>query len=321
MNTNTIINAAWSASRSRSMYENKWPEEPATRKRYEEGEQCGGCSFFAPFNADWGLCCHEKSRHHLETVFEHFTCPAYVEEGWGPHSFTEMEELHCQCGGGPFETKKIITLEAGDIHYKLTRLRDGDYYELRRSSLAIDDDYGFYMRFELYRRGKESDLNLAQIYTALKHLCGESGSSFDDWKCSFSFPFALEVRKAGKKFDYLLNVVDYRGSVEFNLRKPIAPDDEKYDKDARMKIHQPFEEEFSREEINQFIALFYGYLAGYFKSVSKYHDEFFFRFISSNHVLYGYRDGRFFEEEIESEEKFEAAIAALEEIKRKIAKK
>ena len=101
MNTNQLETERFSDPESEALFRSHWPGESATCEQYHEGKQCGSCSFFAPFNFDYGLCCHQKSRHHLETVFEHFTCPAYVHEGWGPHSFSEAPEFHCKCGGVP----------------------------------------------------------------------------------------------------------------------------------------------------------------------------------------------------------------------------
>lgn len=92
MNTNKIITSGWSNLASGDLYQAQWPHEPELLRLYRDGAQCGGCSYFAPFNSDWGLCCHPTSRHHLETVFEHFTCPSYVAEGWGSHSFAESAD-------------------------------------------------------------------------------------------------------------------------------------------------------------------------------------------------------------------------------------
>ncbi|HYE20753.1 MAG TPA: hypothetical protein VEA69_20065 [Tepidisphaeraceae bacterium] len=100
MDLNQIVTDTWSNQATKTLYESEWPDEPALREACREGEkQCGGCSFFAPFNEDWGLCANARSRHHLETVFEHFACPAFVNEGWGPHSFTDEASFHCRCGG------------------------------------------------------------------------------------------------------------------------------------------------------------------------------------------------------------------------------
>ncbi len=99
MNRNTITTDTWSNDDSKQLYELGWPDEPALKHQYESGQQCGGCSFYAEFDADYGLCCNPESRHYLETVFEHFTCPTSVQEGWGPHSFTQDSEFHCHCGG------------------------------------------------------------------------------------------------------------------------------------------------------------------------------------------------------------------------------
>src|SRR6185503_3028619 len=86
-NQNHIITDTWSNPDSERLYRAEWPDEAEVRAQYYDGAQCGGCSFFAPFNLDYGLCCNSLSRHVLETVFEHFTCPRYLSEGWGAHSF------------------------------------------------------------------------------------------------------------------------------------------------------------------------------------------------------------------------------------------
>jgi hypothetical protein len=100
-NTNRIYTTGWSNRASLKLYERGWPEEPTLMAQCKPGRQCGGCSFYAKFDADFGLCCHPHSRHCLETVFEHFTCPVYVNEGWGPHSFATDPSQHCWCWGYP----------------------------------------------------------------------------------------------------------------------------------------------------------------------------------------------------------------------------
>lgn len=98
MNRNRIVTDTWSSPASMRLYRERWPQEPQLRERAEErGEECGACSFFAPLNGEWGLCCHPRSRHFRETLFERFTCPAYVGECRGSHSFTEVRENHCRC--------------------------------------------------------------------------------------------------------------------------------------------------------------------------------------------------------------------------------
>ena len=106
LNLNNICTSKFSNDSSRLLYENEWPSEPQVAQFYNNGLQCGGCSFYAQFDGDWGLCCYKASRHCLETVFEHFTCPSFVNECWGPHSFSVDKEWHCRCGGQPLFDEK-----------------------------------------------------------------------------------------------------------------------------------------------------------------------------------------------------------------------
>ena len=248
-------------------------------------------------------------------MFEHFTCPAYVNEGWGPHSFTEMQEMHCRCGGGSVESERVIELESGDIHYKLTRMPDDEYIvAYNDNGMRIEHDWRFYWSFEDELKAKGIYLNLAQIHATLKKLCGGSGYFYDHSKGSFSFPFSLKVKKENKNFAYLFMVSDSRGSTHFNIYKLLEPDDDKYD---RRWSRKPIEGEFSKKEIYGFIMRFCGYLADSFKTIVKSYDEFFFKKVEASLILYGYKDGHFFEEGYDSREEYELAVKALEKIKRK----
>jgi len=111
MNMNTVITTGFSNPESEAIYRSSWGSEGALYEQYRNGMQCGGCSFFAPFNEDYGLCCNRKACHHTETVFEHFTCESFVREGWGPHSFSEHSEFHCKCDGKTvYETMNDIII-------------------------------------------------------------------------------------------------------------------------------------------------------------------------------------------------------------------
>ncbi len=204
--------------------------------------------------------------------------------------------------------RNVIYFELDNIHYKLTRLDDCEYHELWKRSIPIGNDYGFDMSFSLYLIRRGHHLNLAQLYTALKYLCGESGTFFDDWKSSFSFPFSLDISRENGQFAYLFRIGDYKGGLDYSIRKIVEPDDYRYD---RSVIRQPFENEFSREEINYFIAYFYHYLLGFFEAIKDRHHEFFFKQVQTNLLLFGYRNGTFFEEQYDSPEEYEQAVKAI----------
>ena len=51
-----------------------------------------------------------------------FTCPVQVNEGWGPHSFTEDTSFHCRCQGqSVYELMGliIVLLDRGDLDAEL----------------------------------------------------------------------------------------------------------------------------------------------------------------------------------------------------------
>ncbi|WP_373525502.1 hypothetical protein [Nostoc sp.] len=205
-----------------------------------------------------------------------------------------------------------VKLKRKDITYELWRLDDAEFRKLRQKSLPIKDDYMFYMHFYLSERENKNKLNLAELYVCLTHLFGDSSDWIDDWKGTFSFPLLLILEKAQGRFFYLIDIYDNRGTLYISFYRILDAEVEGYDTQI---LREPFEIEFSRQEINYFISYFYGYLEGCFESRRLLiQSEQFFKKIGSEYILYGYKDEHYFEEKYQSQSAYLAAIESLESI-------
>src|SRR5262245_56929539 len=71
------------------------------------------------------------------------------------------------------QARAIVLTVAGQV-YRLTRLGDYEFSDLRRQSIAIEEDLGFSLQFFLYLHERGEAMNFAQVQAALTHLSGES---------------------------------------------------------------------------------------------------------------------------------------------------
>lgn len=235
-------------------------------------------------------------------------------------SLSEERLVELKEGIKPSKTRgngKVIEFDIDDIHYRLTRLMDDEYVEYHRNSMPIEDNSFFEFMLITHLEEKGELLKFSEVYVALQQLCGRSSKIYDDWKSSFSFPFLFEIHKEENVFPYLLTIRNFRSSLEFKFRRILDPDDKQYDRDV---IHEPFEDEFSAEDIHKFLTFFHGYLEGYFSVIKKHYDTFFFKRVDSNLILFGYKNNEFFEEQYEDQETYHAAIEELEKYEAELKK-
>lgn len=208
------------------------------------------------------------------------------------------------------ENRSFIHFTWRENAFYLWRLRDEEYDRIRPCSLPILEDSLFLIRLFLIERDNPDRLTLPKAFLALQKLFGESSEAFDRWKGSFCFPLLLRLEKRGGNFYYLLKVYDHRGSLNVGLYRVLENGSDEYNTD---RYREPFELEFSREEINQFIGYFQGYLNVFFQTIPRESLSPFLKRIDSNWILYGYDREDIFEREFESEEEYRQAIASFEE--------
>ncbi len=200
---------------------------------------------------------------------------------------------------------KPLEIKVEDFQCRLIRLDDRRYRELRQNSLSIQGDTGFLMRLQLLQSDNGCGwLNLAEFYTVFKLRFGESGDCYDDWKSAFDFPFELEIFKGDTVYSYVLDVVNWRGTFEFNFRKVLSSEEAGFN---RMAFYQPFEAEFSAVEMNTLVAFLYSYAVGFLESIRPYSGEEFVRQVPSNLILFGFWQGQFFVRQYSDSKEFRTA--------------
>jgi hypothetical protein len=199
-----------------------------------------------------------------------------------------------------------IELQLQNIKYELWRLDDSEYRKLRQNSLDIKDDSNFFRELYFSELLSEDKLNLAELFITLTSLFGDSSDLFDQDRGSFYFPILLVIKKEINTFFYFIRIFDSRGWICYQISKLF---ENEADVDKNRIQNEPFEQEFSRQEINNFWSYIYRYITEYFHSIKlNISVEPFLKRIDSNFILYGYYDHQYFEEGYECEELYRARI-------------
>uniref|UniRef100_A0A7C3KD58 Uncharacterized protein n=1 Tax=Oscillatoriales cyanobacterium SpSt-418 TaxID=2282169 RepID=A0A7C3KD58_9CYAN len=184
---------------------------------------------------------------------------------------------------------------------ELWRLEDDEFKVLHERSLAIRMSLPVNKQQSRTNQAKPRKLTLPKAYIALEALFGEGSRLKGNPEQAFSFAFLLSIKKSSGVFYYLFEITDLRGGLSFNLYR--IADQKKYIRDCLTDTENPIENEFSSEEIRYFIQHLCSHLNRIVKKLCEIYESFepFVRCIDSERILYGYKEGDFFEIKFERE--------------------
>ncbi len=186
------------------------------------------------------------------------------------------------------------------FHCRIKRISDERYRALRSMSYPIFEQIPAFSYAKRYPDVDETPLNLAEYYAYMRIRFGESGFFYDDWKGVFSFPFEVEVVKNDRCHQYVVNVVNWRSTVELRFCKVFAGE-EGFDAST---YRQPNNDEFSNNEMKFVDGFLYGILLAYRKHHKFLEIPDFIRKIEMQSVILGYHEGQFFEKQYEDNDNF-----------------
>ena len=209
----------------------------------------------------------------------------------------------------PAKTERSLSCEYQGVRFEPRRITDQvDELYLRQRSQAIHDNYeGIYHRLTKQADRDGGRLMLSELYAALKMLFGESSSTYDEYKSSFSFPFYLDVVRDRSTFAYFLDIHNCRDSFYFSFRRILDQRDPVWPSDDRHVVRDPIEHEFTRDEMDWLISYLYSFLGCYLSERKQFWTEDFIKTVPAQLIVFGYRDGEFFEQECGDEVEYDLA--------------
>ena len=188
-----------------------------------------------------------------------------------------------------------------EIQFKVLTARE--YAHLAEKSIPIVEDFTHSMILN-YRFDANKNFGFSELYAALRVLFGESTTMYDEYKCSFGFPFHVTVNKNNEQFEYIFNFTDIKGGITFLFRKLLLTENEIEQYKTINLLREPIEKEFSETEMRYFMDEFMSLLSDIMLVYSKRHKYEFIRTNKSALFIYGYINNDFFIEYYEEEEDY-----------------
>ena len=173
--------------------------------------------------------------------------------------------------------------------------------EMKGIPISEDPDFSLYCQYH-----KDPEF-LPKIYTAFSHLTGPADNNHDSFKGGFSFQFMVDVEKGENHSKYLYWLMQYRSSMRIKLYQ-IVPKSDPRRKEVYTRATAAL---FSEEDINSFSSAFVRHMLAELASTSHTPEEFVLS-ASSNCLMYGYLDGKYFSKDYSDYTIFNAELKELE---------
>ncbi len=203
--------------------------------------------------------------------------------------------------------RATITKGTGDINPQTAR----EYYDLWQNSRAVREDFDslFWVDRSIARYAPE--FGAPQLYTTLRRCFGESTTMYDDWKCSFGYPFELQVAKGERNSTHLMLFSDYKGGLSFRYRRVCTADEPATTTVDSMSSYLPENDEFSCDDMRIVTGFIVGFLLGCWKATTHTVTEDYARTNDAALLIYGVRDQAPFER---SHDDYNEYIADVQEL-------